>query len=88
MIGILGGMGTQAGLDLCNKLSMLYRGKSDQQYPKFILYNKSDIPKRPENPIKYYNVLNELIKGCKLLQKNKCNLLLYHVTQLTIGMMI
>ena len=49
MIGILGGMGTQAGLDLCNKLSMLYRGKSDQEYPKFILYNKSDIPKRPEN---------------------------------------
>ena len=30
MIGILGGMGTQAGLDLCNKLSMLYREKSDQ----------------------------------------------------------
>ena len=72
MIGILGGMGTQAGLDLCNKLSMLYRGKSDQEYPKFILYNKSDIPKRPENLKKYHNVLNELVKGCKLLQKNKC----------------
>ena len=72
MIGILGGMGTQAGLDLCNKLSMLYRGKSDQDYPKFILYNKSDIPRRPENIKKYYNVLNGLIRGCKLLQKNKC----------------
>ena len=72
MIGILGGMGTQAGLDLCNKLSMLYRGKSDQEYPKFILYNKSDIPKRPENLKKYYNVLNALVKGCKMLQKNKC----------------
>ena len=73
MIGILGGMGTQAGLDLCNKLSMLYRGKSDQEYPKFILYNKSDIPKRPENLKKYYNVLNELVRGCKLLQRNKCS---------------
>ena len=73
MIGILGGMGTQAGLDLCNKLSMLYRGKSDQEYPKFLLYNKSDIPKRPENLKKYYNVLKELIRGCKLLQKNKCD---------------
>tara|TARA_B100000700_G_scaffold195858_1_gene215564 strand:- start:482 stop:1180 length:699 start_codon:yes stop_codon:yes gene_type:complete len=72
MIGILGGMGTQAGLDLCNKLSMLYRGKSDQEYPKFLLYNKSDIPKRPENLKKYYNVLKELVKGCKLLQKNNC----------------
>ncbi len=72
MIGILGGMGTQAGLDLCNKLSMLYRGKSDQEYPKFLLYNKSDIPKRPENLKKYYNVLKELIVGCKLLQRNQC----------------
>ena len=49
MIGILGGMGTQAGLDFCNKIAILYRGKQDQQYPKFILYNKSDTPKRPEN---------------------------------------
>ena len=28
MIGILGGMGTQAGLDFCNKLAMLNRGKT------------------------------------------------------------
>jgi len=49
MIGILGGMGTQAGLDFCNKLSMLNRGKIDQEYPLFILYNKSNIPGRPES---------------------------------------
>ena len=49
MIGILGGMGTQAGLDFCNKLAMLNRGKIDQEYPLFILYNKSDIPGRPES---------------------------------------
>ena len=49
MIGILGGMGTQAGLDFCNKLAMLNRGKSDQEYPLFILYNKSNIPGRPES---------------------------------------
>ena len=36
MIGILGGMGTQAGLDFCNKIAVLNRGKKDQQYPKFI----------------------------------------------------
>ena len=72
MIGILGGMGTQAGLDFCSKLAKLYRGKLDQQYPMFILYNKSNTPKRPENLKKYYNVLNELIKGCKMLSKNKC----------------
>ena len=49
MIGILGGMGTQAGLDFFNKLAILNRGKIDQEYPLFILYNKSDIPGRPES---------------------------------------
>ena len=72
MIGILGGMGTQAGLDFCNKLALINRGKTDQDYPLFILYNKSNIPKRPENIKKYYNVLKSLIKGCLLLQKNNC----------------
>ena len=72
MIGILGGMGTQAGLDFCNKLAVINRGKTDQKYPLFILYNKSNIPKRPENLKKYFNVLKSLITGCRLLEKNKC----------------
>ena len=49
MIGILGGMGTQAGLDFCNKLAVLNRGKIDQEYPLFLLYNKANIPGRPES---------------------------------------
>ena len=89
MIGILGGLGTQAGLDFCNKLALLNRGKIDQEYPLFLLYNKSNIPGRPEsigsqtkklsnkstNKIsreKYDKVLKSLLKGCKLLEKNKC----------------
>ena len=72
MIGILGGMGTQAGLDFCNKLAKINRGKLDQQYPLFVLYNKSNTPRRPENLKKYFNVLNALVKGCKMLEKNKC----------------
>ncbi|GIR05890.1 MAG: aspartate racemase [Candidatus Pelagibacterales bacterium] len=89
MIGILGGMGTQAGLDFCNKLAVLNRGKIDQEYPLFILYNKSNIPGRPESigsqtknlsnkstnktsRAKYNKVLKSLLKGCKLLEKNKC----------------
>ncbi len=72
MIGILGGMGTQAGLDFCNKLAKLNRGKLDQQYPMFVLYNKSNTPKRPENLKKYFNVLKALIEGCKMLEKNNC----------------
>ncbi len=89
MIGILGGMGTQAGLDFCNKLAVLNRGKIDQEYPLFILYNKSNIPGRPEsigiqtgkisksspsnNKKKYNKVLKSLLKGCQLLEKNKCD---------------
>ena len=89
MIGILGGMGTQAGLDFCNKLAILNRGKIDQEYPLFLLYNKSNIPGRPESigvhtknltnkkinklsEKKYSLVLKSLLKGCKLLEKNKC----------------
>ena len=89
MIGILGGMGTQAGLDFCNKLAVLNRGKIDQEYPLFLLYNKSNIPGRPESigsqtknlsnkstnktsREKYNKVLKSLLKGCKLLENNKC----------------
>ena len=72
MIGILGGMGTQAGLDFCNKLAKLNKGRIDQEYPLFILYNKSNIPGRPENLHKYNKVLKSLLNGCKFLEKNKC----------------
>ena len=72
MIGILGGMGTQAGLDFCNKLAKLYRGKTDQNYPLFLLYNKSNVPGRVENIKKYKKVLKSLLAGCKFLQKNRC----------------
>ena len=81
-------MGTQAGLDFCNKLAILNRGKVDQDYPLFLLYNKSNIPGRPEsigtqtgklsnksikkNKKKYYLVLKSLLNGCKLLEKSKC----------------
>jgi aspartate racemase len=72
MIGILGGMGTQAGLDFCNKLAKLSKGKIDQDYPLFILYNKSNIPGRPENINKYNKVLKSLYAGCLMLKKSKC----------------
>tara|TARA_B100000902_G_scaffold382875_1_gene421048 strand:+ start:482 stop:1228 length:747 start_codon:yes stop_codon:yes gene_type:complete len=61
MIGILGGMGTQAGLDFCNKLAILNRGKIDQEYPLFLLYNKSNIPGRPESiGVQTKNLFNRL----------------------------
>ena len=78
MIGILGGMGTRAGLDFCNKLAKLNVGKTDQNYPLFLLYNKSNIPKRPENLSRYNYVLKSLIKGCNLLKKNKFKFIVMH----------
>ena len=65
-------MGTQAGLDFCSKLAKLNRGKADQKYPLFILYNKSTIPDRKQNLKKYNKVLKSLIEGCRFLQKSKC----------------
>ena len=72
MIGILGGMGTQAGLDFCTKLAKLNRGKIDQNYPLFLLYNKSSIPDRKQNLKRYNKVLKSLVDGCKFLERNKC----------------
>jgi aspartate racemase len=72
MIGILGGMGTQAGLDFCSKLAKLNRGKADQKYPLFVLYNKASIPDRKQHKKKYKKIFYSLLEGCKFLQKNKC----------------
>ena len=69
MIGILGGMGTQAGLDFCNKLAMLNRGKIDQEYPLFILYNKSNIPGRPESIGVQTKAFSELPRNSKNINK-------------------
>ena len=72
MIGILGGMGTQAGLDFCNKLAMLNRGKIDQEYPLFILYNKSNIPGRPESIGVHTNRLSQIPRKPKnIIKYNK-----------------
>ena len=38
----------------------------------FILYNKSNIPGRPENLHRYNKVLRSLLDGCKFLEKSKC----------------
>jgi len=74
MIGILGGMGTQAGLDFCNKLAILNRGKIDQEYPLFLLYNKANIPGRPESiGIHTRNLSNRFVNN---QSKKKYNLVL------------
>ena len=84
MIGILGGMGTQAGLDFCNKLAILNRGKIDQEYPLFILFNKSNIPGRPDSIGVHTRNLSNKSKNIKAEKKyslvlknliNGCNVL-------------
>ena len=69
MIGILGGMGTQAGLDFCNKLAVLNRGRIDQEYPLFLLYNKSNIPGLKVPSIKFWSLWDdEKLIGCGALK--------------------
>ena len=69
MIGILGGMGTQAGLDFCNKLAILNRGKIDQKYPLFILYNKANTPKRLEKISIHTKNISKKLKNKKNKKK-------------------
>ena len=69
MIGILGGMGTQAGLDFCNKLAILNRGKIDQQYPLFVLYNKANIPRRLDSIGILTNNISKNLKNKKNREK-------------------
>ena len=72
MIGILGGMGTQAGLDFSTKLAKLYRGKLDQKYPLFVLYNKSNVPKRLSDKKSYKRVFKSLLEGCVFFYFYRC----------------
>ena len=69
MIGILGGMGTQAGLDFCNKLAILNRGKIDQQYPLFVLYNKANIPRRLDSISILTNNISKILRKKKNREK-------------------
>ena len=48
MIGILGGMGTQAGLDFCTKLARLNRGKTDQNTPLSSFWNHDILTKNKQ----------------------------------------
>ena len=78
MIGMLGGMGTQAGLDFCNKLAMINRSKIDQEYPLFMLYNKSNIQGRPAS-ISVHEASSSDILG-KPQNINKYNKVLKSIT--------
>ena len=51
MIGILGGMGTQAGLDFCNKLAVLNRGKID--HDQFYLYSVLQVCYKNQDQLEY-----------------------------------
>ena len=80
MIGILGGMGTQAGLDFCNKLAMLIEVKLiknilfsfyiinqiylEDQSQLAFILKDSSDIWKPKNLLKYNKVLKSLIAGC------------------------
>ncbi|MGR3766305.1 aspartate/glutamate racemase family protein [Rossellomorea sp. NS-SX7] len=64
-IGILGGMGPAATLDLFNKIILNTPVQSDQEHHRIIIYNNPKIPPRTQQS----QPLPELIKSAILLEK-------------------
>ena len=69
-VGIIGGMGTLATIDLFNKIVLETNAKSDDEHLHILIDNNAQIPDRTnfilgngENPT------NELIKSAKNLEK-------------------
>ena len=52
------------GVMFSTKLAKLYRGRLDQKYPLFVLYNKSNVPKRLSDKKFYKKVYRSLLEGC------------------------
>lgn len=77
MIGILGGMGPMATVDLFEKIVRFTPAKSDQEHLPILIFNNPQIPSRmtaitegTESP------LPELIKSARLLESNKVDFIL------------
>jgi aspartate racemase len=75
MIGILGGIGVEAGIEFSKRLYNLTQEKLEKDNIKFLLYNNPTIPDRTESIINNnLNVLfEETLKSCKLLENAGCN---------------
>ncbi len=70
LLGILGGMGPEAGLEFARILLEKNQAKNDQEHLKFILLNYSEVPDRTayiigEGP----DPVPKIIEGIKILQK-------------------
>ena len=77
MIGILGGMGPMATVDLFEKIVRLTPAKIDQEHLKILIYNNPQIPSRMKAIIEgAESPLPELIESAKLLEANKVDFIL------------
>ncbi|AGT34197.1 hypothetical protein OCC_13515 [Thermococcus litoralis DSM 5473] len=70
VIGILGGMGPLATVDLFKRIVLKTPAKKDQDHPRIIIYNNPKIPDRTAYILgKGENPLPELIDSAKKLEK-------------------
>ncbi|ALV62187.1 Aspartate racemase [Thermococcus sp. 2319x1] len=70
VIGILGGMGPLATVDLFKRIVLKTPAKKDQEHPRIIIYNNPKIPDRTAYILgKGENPLPELIDSAKKLEK-------------------
>jgi aspartate racemase len=70
IIGILGGMGPLATVELFKRIVLKTPAKKDQEHPRIIIYNNSKVPDRTAYILgKGENPLPELIDSAKKLEK-------------------
>ena len=69
-VGIIGGMGTLATIDLFNKIALETNAKSDDEHLHILIDNNAQIPDRSNFILKNgENPTNELIKSAKNLEQ-------------------
>lgn len=69
VIGILGGMGPLATVELFHRIVLLTPAKKDQEHPRIIIYNNPKIPDRTEYILgKGESPLPELIRSAEKLE--------------------
>ena len=76
-VGIIGGMGSQAGMNLASKVLELCPGSSDQEFIEFVLHNNTRIPDRTQAIV--YNgpsPVPELLRSVQLMNDAKVDLIM------------
>ncbi len=81
VVGILGGMGPEATLDLCDQIIKLTPAEKDQDHIPILIYNNPRIPDRTSNMLannisELKIIIEELQKGARILEQGGADFVL------------